>query len=305
MGFEPASTATSDRSRGIGFMLLAVLVFAVMDSLMKRVSARYPPLQIAALRYLVALVFMLVPVLTRGAWRELRATRIELHVLRGALAVIMLVTFLFAVHRLTLAQTYSLYLSAPLMMTALSIPLLHERAAGARWAAIVLGFCGVLIVVNPTHLAFDPLAALAGAVSALCYAISAITLRFLGRTHSSTSLVFWVLSIAGCFSLVLALPGWRPIVLADAGWLIGIGLAGALGQIFITRAFSLAPAAVVAPFEYTAMIWGFLIDAAFWSAWPSARLIMGSAVVVASGMLVLHDERRSAASAFSAENPPA
>ena len=112
-----------NRLRGIGFMIAAVFVFSIMDALMKRLSAHYAPLQIACLRSLSSLVFLLPYIAWRRSWTSLRASAPMLHAFRGLLGITMLASFVFAVRRLTLAQTYSVFLAAPLFMTALSVPL--------------------------------------------------------------------------------------------------------------------------------------------------------------------------------------
>src|ERR1700676_2307519 len=138
-----------NRLRGIGFMIAGVFVFSIMDALMKRWSAHYGPLQIACLRSLSSLVFLLPAIAWRRSWASLRAAGPMLHAFRGLLGVTMLTSFVFAVHRLTLAQTYSLFLAAPLLMTALSVPIHGERVSGRRWLAVIVGLGGVLIILHP------------------------------------------------------------------------------------------------------------------------------------------------------------
>src|SRR6202790_4839546 len=138
-----------NRLRGISFMIAAVFVFSIMDALMKRWSAHYGPLQIACLRSLSSLVCLLPAIAWRRSWTTLRASGPMLHAFRGLLGITMLSSFVFAVHRLTLAQTYSVFLAAPLLMTALSVPIHGESVPGKRWLAIIVGLSGVLIILQP------------------------------------------------------------------------------------------------------------------------------------------------------------
>jgi drug/metabolite transporter (DMT)-like permease len=218
----------------------------------------------------------------------------------------MLASFVFAVHRLTLAQTYSLFLAAPLLMTALSVPIHGERVSGRRWLAIACGMGGVLLILQPWgNGAFSMVAAAAAALATVCYSLSALTVRSLGRRNTSMAMVFWYLGLVGVGSGVLAISDWRPVASSDWLWLAAIGVSGALGQLWLTEAFRRAPPSVVGPFEYTAILWAFGIDWIFWSASPSATLVIGAAVVVASGIAVIFDERRLAELAINpAVAPP-
>jgi drug/metabolite transporter (DMT)-like permease len=294
-----------ERLRGIGSMVAAVFVFSIMDSLMKRLSNHYAPLQISCLRSLSSLMFLLPPIIWRRSWADLRPRNPALHLFRAVLGVAMLASFVFAVHRLSLAQTYSLFLAAPLLMTALSVPVHGETVTGKRWLAIVVGLCGVLVVLQPWGKgSLSMLAASAAAVATICYSLSALTVRTLGRSNSSLSMVFWYLLTVGAGAGVLALSDWRPVPASDWGWLIGIGLTGALGQMWLTDAFRRAPPSVVAPFEYTAILWAFAIDWIFWSASPSRSLMIGACIVIASGIVVIADERRLSQLGLDPACPP-
>jgi drug/metabolite transporter (DMT)-like permease len=294
-----------DRLRGVMYMVAGVFVFSIMDSLMKRLSSHYGPLQISCMRSLSSWLFLLLPILWRRSWATVHATNPWMHLFRGVLGVGMLWGFVFAVHRLTLAQTYSLFLAAPLLMTALSVPIHGDKVTGRRWLAIIVGLGGVLIVLQPwSKGSISMVAAAAAALATVCYSLSALTVRSLGRGNSSMSMVFWFLLLVSIGSGVLAIGDWQPIPLSDWGWLTGIGVTGALGQLWLTNAFSRAPPSVVGPFEYTSILWAFAIDWIFWSAAPSPTLVLGACIVIASGIVVILDERRLAWLALNPASPP-
>jgi drug/metabolite transporter (DMT)-like permease len=286
-------------------MVAAVFIFSIMDSLMKRLSAHYAPLQISCLRCISSWLFLLPTVAWQGNWRTLRARNAPLHLFRAVLGIGMLTSFVFAVHRLSLAQTYSLFLAAPLLMTALSVPIHGEKVTAKRWLAIVVGLSGVLVILQPWGSgSFSMGAAAAAALATICYSLSALTVRTLGRSNSSMSMVFWYLLLVSLGSGVLAFGDWRPVPASDWGWLVGIGVTGALGQMWLTDAFRRAPPSVVGPFEYTAIVWAFAIDWIFWSASPSLSLIIGASIVIASGIFVILDEHRLSQVALIPASPP-
>ena len=295
----------AERLRGITSMVAAVCVFSIMDALLKRLSSHYGPMQVACLRCLASLFFVLLPIIGRGSWATLRPTYPLLHLARGVLGVIMLGSFVFAVHRLSLAETYSLFLCAPLLLTALSVPIHGDHVPGKRWLAIALGLCGVLVILQPWGKGFNSMiAAGAAALSAVCYAISALTVRSLGRKNSTISMVFWFLLLVGVGSGVLALGDWHPVASSDWLWLVGVGVSGSIAQLWLTDAFRRAPASVVGPFEYSSILWAFVIDWIFWSAVPTLNLIVGAAIVIASGIFIILDERRLAELALTPASPP-
>jgi drug/metabolite transporter (DMT)-like permease len=301
-----ARAPPQERLRGVASMIAAVFVFSIMDSLMKRLSAHYGPLQISCLRSISSWLFLLPPVAWHGTWGTLRPRNPRLHLFRAVLGVGMLGSFVFAVHRLSLAQTYSLFLAAPLLMTALSVPIHGEKVTGKRWTAILVGLGGVLVILQPwgDGGGFSLIAASAGALATICYSLSALTVRTMGRDNSSLSMVFWYLLLVGIATGLLAIGDWRPVLGSDWIWLIGVGVTGALGQMWLTDAFRRAPPSVVGPFEYTAILWAFAIDWIFWSAAPSLSLIAGACIVIASGIVVIVDERRLAGLALNPASPP-
>jgi drug/metabolite transporter (DMT)-like permease len=275
-------------------MIVAVATFSGMDTLLKLLAAHYPPLEVAVLRGACSLPFMLVPVAVSGRWRSLRPRRLGMHVLRAGLMVIVLVGFIQAVRVLSLANAYAVFLSAPLLVTALSAPLLREPAGGANWIAILVGLAGVLIMLRPDVSGLTSLGALAAFVAALAYALSVIAVRALTRTDSTSNVVLWTIGLMTLFAWVLAAPGWVPLQAAHWPWLVLLGLLAAIAQYLLTEAFRSAPPPVVAPFEYTALVWGILIDRVLWHVLPSLRVCIGGSVVIASGLYVFWHERTRA-----------
>ena len=276
---------------GILWMAAGVGILSVMDAAMKWLSPHYPPLQVAALRGAASLPIVMAWIALQGGFRQVMRVRWPLQLLRGLLAVAMLGGFIYAVRALPLAEAYSIFFVAPLFITALSVPLLGERVDPGRWAAIGVGLAGVLLVLRPTGAGSVSLAGLAAIGSAAAYALSAIVVRVLGRTDSTLSMVFWFLVCLTLGAGALAAPGWVPVDRAHWPVLAVLALTGAAGQFALTEAFRRGEASVVAPFEYTALGWGLLLDALLWSTAPDVAMLGGAAIVVGAGLYLIRRER--------------
>jgi drug/metabolite transporter (DMT)-like permease len=148
-------------------------------------------------------------------------------------------------------------------------------------------------MLRPTGAGWATLGGLAAVLSAVCYAVSAIALRVLSRTETTESLVVYFTALLSLGAGLIALPGWRPMMLADLPLLLGIGVFGSIAQYLITEAFTNAPASVVAPFEYTALLWGVLLDLVVWKVLPGAITLLGGAVVIGAGLFLIARERQS------------
>jgi drug/metabolite transporter (DMT)-like permease len=287
-------------------MLLAVPAFAGMDSMLKLFAGHYPPMEIAFLRGLASLPFMVLPSLLRGRYRDLKPTRFGMHLLRGVLMVIMLWGFIYAVRTLSLANAYSVYLAEPLIVTALAAPLLGDRVGWRNWVAVVVGMVGVIIILRPSASGLVSVGALAALVSTTAYALSVIALRVITRTDTTTSVIVWTVGLMTLMTGLLAVPDWKPLAHEHWVWLGGLGVFGALGQYLLTDAFRSAPPSVVAPFEYTALLWGILIDWVVWGVLPLPRVYLGGGIVIASGLyLIWHEHSQQSALGKSCASTPA
>ncbi|MBM0104566.1 DMT family transporter [Steroidobacter sp. S1-65] len=283
-------------------MLVAVASFSVLDLCMKRLAETYPAMQVTFIRGLASLPVILIATAYFGRWKDLMPNRWGLHLLRGVLQVATLYFFVYAVSRLSLANAYTIFMSGPLLITALSVPFFGERVGWQRWAAVAAGMLGVLVVVRPggTELELGGMAILGGLAaiaSATAYALGVLLIRVLQPTETSIATMFWALSLTAVFAGVLSIPAWVPVLWDHWYYIAIMGVSGALGQHFLTEAFRLAAPSVVAPLEYTALAWGMLFDWLLWMTVPSARMLIGAAIIVASGLFVIHRERLLAARA--------
>jgi len=287
-------SASSDRLKGnlrsIQAMLLAVAAFSVMDTMMKLLAAEFPPMQVAALRCLASLPLVCVYVAWRGAFRSVLRVRWSLHLLRGVIGIAMLALFAYGVKTLSLAEAYTIYFIGPILITALSAPVLGERVNAARWLAIAVGMAGVLVVLRPSGVGFLTVGGLAVLASAVGYAVSAVTGRVLARSDRPEHMVFWVMAMMAAGATLLAAPSWMPLEARHLPVLAALAVSGFLAQLAITEAFSHGEASVVAPFEYTALAFGMAIDWLMWKTLPDGFTLLGAAIIIGSGLYLIRHE---------------
>jgi drug/metabolite transporter (DMT)-like permease len=276
--------------RGIAAMLIATAVFSVMDTGLKLLSPHYPAVQVTALRSLVSLPLVLAYVAWRGGFRQAFAVRWPLHLVRGVLGIVIVSAFTLGVRRLPLAEAYSLFFVAPILITALSAAILKDRVEPARWLAVAVGLAGVLVVLRPTGAGVVTLGGLAVLAAAAGYAVSAIIVRILGRTDSADSLVLWPSVMMSVGATAAAVPGWVEVQSNHATVLAGIAVSGFIGQIALTEAFRESEPSAVAPFEYTAMAWGLTVDWVLWKTLPDAWTWLGAAIIIGTGIHLLRRE---------------
>lgn len=288
--------AVADRPGAVAaWMLLAGFLFALMDAGMKWISAGYPPFQVATLRSVSALPLVLAWIVLRGKAGTLLRVHWGLHVLRGLLGVGMMAGFVYGLARMPLSTAYAIVFVSPLLVTALAVPLLGEKVGPRRWAAIVVGLAGVLVVLRPTGEGVATAAGLSVLLAALSYSLAAITVRKLALRDSPEAMVFWFLVLLGLMAGAVAAFDWRPLQAAHWPAVAAVGITGALGQVALTHAFRLGQASQIAPLEYAALVWVVLLDLALWRALPDAMTWLGAAIIIASGLYLIRRERIVAA----------
>jgi drug/metabolite transporter (DMT)-like permease len=287
--------------KAIAFMLIAVAAFSGMDTLLKLLSQHYPPMEVVALRGASSIPFMLLPLIVMGRLSALKPVRIGMHVLRALLMLLVLIAFVYAVRALSLADAYAIFLAAPLIVTALSVPFLGEHVGWRRWAAICVGLVGVITLLHPSASSLVSLGAVAALLSATGYAFNAIALRVITRTDTTASVVFWMIGLMTVLAICIAAPRWIPIRGEDWTLLAAIGVFSTIAQHLLTEAFRNAPPSVVAPFEYTALLWGIAIDRVVWGVLPTIHVYIGGGIVIASGLYLIWREHRTSAAPIAAE----
>lgn len=277
-------------ARGVACMLAATFLFAVFNATAKWLSGDYDPFQIVFFRG----VFGLLPLLGLLAWERvgpavLISRRIDLQLLRGGLALASIICFILAYRSMPLADTLAIGYAAPIIVTMLSVPLLAERVGLHRWAAVVVGFGGVLMIVRPGTGVFDP-AALFALLGALLYALMMLVTRYLGRVDSTLctmthSTILFILACGAVLPLVWVTPD-----LVDMALFATVGIVSGAGMFFFVRAFHHGEAATIAPFDYSAMLWAIVLGFAIWGDVPGWLTLVGMLVVVVSGLYIMRRE---------------
>ncbi|HEV3161745.1 MAG TPA: DMT family transporter [Xanthobacteraceae bacterium] len=292
-------------ARGIAFKLISAALFAVMQALVRYLGSRYPIGQVVFYRS----VFAIIPVVLVYAWRgELAAVvRTERPLGQAGRGVLSIAGMFFnfgAVARLPLVESNAIAFSSPLFTVALAALILSERVRVYRWSAVVVGFVGVLVVLSP-HLSGDELTAaiggatgLIGVVYAICGSLTnagtAIQTRRLTQSESTSSIVFYF-SLSCALAGLATLPfGWVTPSRGEIAALISIGILGGTGHIFLTESYRFASASLVAPFDYTAMIWALVLGYAMFGETPTSEIVLGSAIIAAAGLFVIWRERQLA-----------
>jgi drug/metabolite transporter (DMT)-like permease len=286
---QVAAKAAPAATAGLGLGALAFGLFSLMDALVKWLSASYPVPQILVCNALFALVPVGVMVVRRGGLPQLRTSRLGLHLVRGLLGTTGGLLAFYAFSRLPLADAYAIIFATPLLITALSVPILGEAVGWRRWSAVLVGFIGVLVMLRPgvAPIGAGNLAALGAACASAC---AILLVRKLSVTETTTSIAFYsnvtaVVLTGIAFSATFVVPGLWDLMLMAAS-----GLLGGTALLVLIAAYRRSPAALVAPFQYSQMLWAILLGALVWSDMPEPVMLLGASIVAGSGLFILYRE---------------
>jgi drug/metabolite transporter (DMT)-like permease len=283
---------------GIVMMLLGILLFSLNDVMGKWLVATYTVGQVLLLRSAAALLVIAPFVVKQGIRRTLRPERPGLQMLRVALGSCEVALFYWAVSYLPLADTMTLWLAAPVWAVVLAALLLGERVDAGRWLAVVAGFVGVAVALNPSGQSLS-MPALIALVGSLSFAAMMITGRQLRGTPDVT-LVAWQTLGALLMGVALLPFGWVTPSLADAALLALLGIVAMVAHLCVTRSLKLAEASVVVPYQYTLIVWALVFGWLVFGDWPTPAMLLGAALIIAAGMALLVLERRAGSSVSDA-----
>ncbi|MBO9433841.1 DMT family transporter [Ruegeria sp. R13_0] len=278
--------------RGLGFAFLGFAVFASHDALIKVLGGTYSVMQIIFFATLFSFVPMAVTILTDRTTGNFLPHHPWLVLLRSALMVTSMVCAFYAFSVLPLAEVYSLLFAFPLFVTVLSIPILGEVVRFQRWAAVGVGLIGVLIVLRPgaTDITLGHMAAL---TAAFCSALGSVLVRKIGNEERSAVLILYPMLLAIVVMSLMQPAVYQPPSLLHLAMMALVGVFSVIAQHLIILAYRAAPAGVVAPSQYSQIIWATLFGMIFFGERPDGWVAVGASVIIASGIFVVWRESRS------------
>jgi len=300
----------SQNIRGILFLCAGIAVFSLQDLILKLLSGAYPLYEAMVVRSLAAIPFLLAIVYHDGGFGRLNTPGLWRMLARGGMNFFAYGCYYLGLAGLPIATTVALYFTAPLFITCLSVAFLGERVTGIRWVALIGGFAGTLLMLRPGADGFDP-AMLLPVFASFFYAAAMVATRHLGSTetasamafHSNLTFLFGALILAALFgsgshadeshkALAFLLRGWVVPSFRDLALMATCGAIAAAGLTLLTQAYRVGQANAVAPFEYSALVWGLLLGWLAWGDWPDLTTWAGILVLVGAGLVLLYSEGR-------------
>jgi drug/metabolite transporter (DMT)-like permease len=274
---------------GIFYMLFAIFIFSTVNAMVKDVINSYPLMQIIFLRFSCALLPCAFTIYQSGGWKTLKTSNLKAHFFCGCVAVLNLSLLFSSFKFLPLADVTAFAFSTILFITLMSYPILKEKVEFHRWLAVIGGFLGVLIMLNPSGDLFN-IGSLMAVIFAFGDGLLMVFARLLSRTDKSSTIVFYCSFIACAISALFVPFVWIKPSLVDMLKLIFLGAGSGTAQILLTYAYRYAQAALVAPVIYTAILWSTFYGYYFWGEVPSLETLTGGSLVVLSGFYLIYKE---------------
>lgn len=285
---ETAAAPASHPRQGILFLITAMFFFVVMDTFAKHLIKEYSLVQVVWGRYFfhfAMLTLLLAPRLNV----HLRTKNLPLQLIRSLLLFVTTALFFLGLRYISLADAAAVFYITPIIVTALSMPVLKERVGPRRWAGVLIGFLGALIIIKPGTGAMQA-AILLPLAAAFTYAFYQLSTRFLSQADPVLTTLYYT-AMTGTVACSLAVPFfWSAPDLLEWGLLAGLGIMGGIGHFALIKAFTVAPAATVVPFTYTNMIWALSLGYVVFGDLPDPWTLVGAALIAASGLYILHRE---------------
>jgi drug/metabolite transporter (DMT)-like permease len=275
---------------GIYLKLGSLVLFCTMDAMVKALGGTYDAFQLMLFRSAIAMAPVAVIIWRAGGMKSVRPNRPWLQAARIIVAFGSTLGFFYVFPRMPLVDAYAISYAAPLFMVALSVPMLGEPVGWRRWTAVFVGFAGVLVMLDPWGMEVHAMSVIVLGAT-FCYSLSTVMLRLLSRHDSDVVALFWLSLATSAASLVGAVPVWVWPTPNDWIWLTVMGLLGGIAQILNTRAWRLAPTAVLAPFDYTSIVLAMLFGYLWFKEDPSWTVWFGLPLVIGSGLYILYRER--------------
>lgn len=278
---------------GISLMIAATFVFAMQDGISRHLASEYNVLMVVMIRYWFFAAFvMVVASRAAGGLRVAAKTRQPLlQIGRGVLLAGEVCVAITAITYLGLVDSLAIFICYPLLVAALSGPILGEQVGWRRWAAIGVGFVGVLIILKPGFGVFEPAAILA-LISAVMFALYALLTRYAARQDSTATSFFWTGTVGAVFMSVVGAWSWETMISSDWVWMAILCVSGALGHWLLIRCYEMAEASAVQPFAYFHLVFGAMVGVLVFGEVIALNVSLGAAIVVAAGLFTFWRERQ-------------
>ncbi len=325
-GTSAAATAAvpvagNDTVKAVTYLVAGLFIFSFQDIIVKLLSSTFPVHQLVVIRGLIAAPLIFLYVHYDSGFRTLSVKRPFVHFVRSTSMFVAYISFYLALAAIPLTTTVALFFTAPLIITALSIPMLGEHVGWRRWLGVLFGFGGVLVILRPGDGALQ-LAALLPILAAAGYGFAQLLGRRLGATDSASVMSFYSQIAFVYFGSIMAfavgawpqegaidgalgflLRGWVMPGLLEMAMIATTGLIAAIGFVLLTQAYRVGEANKVAPFEYSVMIWAILLSFVFFGTLPDGYTLIGAGMIAASGIYILYRERTNKQSELKGRGP--
>jgi drug/metabolite transporter (DMT)-like permease len=277
---------------GIAAVSAAVLCYALTDALVKWLARSYPVFEITFFRNVLTFAAVALSIVECGGWRSLKSKRVGLHLLRAGLGSLALLLFNFSFAALPLANVTAVSFTAPLILVVLSALILREGVSAAQWVAIAMGFAGTLVIINPDATVFE-LGSVLPLTASLAMALYLLFLRVLAPTETKSSLMFYVPVVGTVFTGVTLPWNWVTPAAADLVLILIMGLLAGVALYFRNVAYTTAKPSILAPFEYTSLLWASLIGSLVFGDHVTPRLLIGALLLIGGNMYIVYEQHRA------------
>lgn len=278
---------------GVVLMLLASVVFALQDGISRHLAAEYNVYMVVMIRYWFFAAFV-IAVARRKAGGIRAAARTDqplVQLFRGALLAVEVCVMIAGFTLLGLVESHAVFACYPLIVAALSGPVLGERVGWRRWIAIAIGFVGVMIILQPSAGVFDP-AAVVPLAAATMFALYALMTRYAGRKDSTATSFFWTGTVGAVGLTLIGVWFWEPMTTPDWGWMALLCVTGAGGHWLLIRCYEVAEASAVQPFAYFQLVFAASLGIAVFDETLRPNVALGVSIIVAAGLFTLWRERQ-------------
>lgn len=285
-------TQTNNRA-GILLMVATTFVFAMQDGISRHLASEYNVMMVVMIRYWFFAAFV-IAVASRKAGGLRAAARTKQPILqsvRGALLAFEVCVMVLAFTLLGLVESLAVFAAYPLLVAALSGPILGEQVGWRRWAAIAVGFIGILVILQPGYAVFSPYALIA-VTSALMFAVYSLLTRYAARLDSTATSFFWTGTVGAVVMTLSGIWFWEPMSGPDSFWMAVLCVTGAIGHWLLIRCYEIAEASVVQPFAYLQLVFGTAVGIVVFGEVLQLNVSVGAAIVVGAGLFTLWRARQ-------------